>query len=84
MKGKRRNILHNGPANIEYRYRYSIERLMNQNGINHPIQSEVFLDESYCHLDHHAGKTWAPVNGLVNERSRKPMMVIFATFAVFK
>ena len=83
-KGERRNILHDSPANIEYRYRYSNERLKNQNGNKQPIQPEVFLDESYCHLDHHVGKTWALVRGVVNERGRKPMMVMFAAFVVFK
>ena len=83
-KGERRNIFYDIPASIECKYRYSNERLKNQNGIKQPIESDVFLDESYCHLDHHAGRTWAPVGGAVKERGRKPMMVMFAAFVVSK
>ena len=83
-QGIRRNINHDSDANVEYRHKYVSERLQNLNGKCRPIKPEVFLDESYCHLDHHAKKIWAPVKNLINEFGRKPMMVIFAAFVIFR
>ncbi|OWY98207.1 hypothetical protein PHMEG_00031079 [Phytophthora megakarya] len=34
------------------------KRLSNRGNRNHSLQSEVFLDESYCNVNHVAGKTW--------------------------
>ncbi|KAI8338823.1 hypothetical protein BD560DRAFT_440059 [Blakeslea trispora] len=45
---------------------------------------EVFLDKFYCHLDHHTLMTWSPVNEVVNERARQPMIVMFGAFILFK
>ena len=82
-KGNRRNLLHDSQGTIDYRNVYLEKRLNNlqRNGL--PIAAEVFLDESYCHLDHHARFTWVPAKGVVNERGRKPMLVIFGAFVVF-
>lgn len=63
---------------------YVKERLANINDKLNPIQAEVFLDESYCHVDHSTQKTWVRPRGVVNESGRKPMLVIFAAFIVFK
>jgi transposase len=84
QKGIRRNILHDAPTNIMYRQVYLNNRLANLNGVDNPIMPEVFLDESYCHVDHSAKCTWVKPRGYVNESGRKPMLVIFAAFVVFK
>lgn len=83
-RGNRRNILHDSEANIDYRNVYLEKRLANLNANGLPKLPEVFLDESYCHLDHHARFTWVPAKGVVNERGRKPMLVIFGAFVVFR
>jgi hypothetical protein len=69
---------------VDYRLLYANERLQNINGNGYPKQPEAFLDESYCHLDHHTYLTWAPSHGIVNESGRKPMLVIFSAFIVYK
>ncbi|KAF9119684.1 hypothetical protein BGX30_003689 [Mortierella sp. GBA39] len=49
-----------------------------------PAQPEVFLDDSYCHLDHTAPNKWVKSNdGVANEFGRKPILVIFEAFVVF-
>lgn len=83
-KGNRRNILHDTTANIDYRNVYLERRLGNLNANGLPIIPEVFLDESYCHIDHHTRFTWVPSKGIVNERGRRPMLVIFGAFVVFR
>lgn len=83
-KGIRRNILHDSPTNVLYREVYVNERLANINGRFNPDLPEVFLDESYCHVDHSTGRTWVRPRGVVNESGRKPMLVIFSAFIVFK
>ena len=82
-KGNRRNILHDTKANIDFRNAYLEKRLGNLNSNGLPVHPEVFLDESYCHLDHHARLTWVPVKGVVNERGRKPMLVILVPLLCF-
>lgn len=83
-KGNRRNIFHDAQGTIDYRNVYLEKRLRNLNSNELPIFPEVFLDESYCHLDHHARNTWVPTGGVVNERGRKPMLVIFGAFVVYR
>ena len=75
--GNKLNILHDSPANIEYRKKYLQGRLSNLNANGLPINTEVFLDESYVHLDHHSKKTWFEPGTAMRERGRKPMLVIF-------
>ncbi|KAG1439640.1 hypothetical protein G6F56_012227 [Rhizopus delemar] len=84
QKGIRRNILHNSYSNMLYGEFYVKERLANIDGKFNPNCPEVFLDESYCHVDHSAANTWVRPRGIVNESGRKPMLVIFAAFIVFK
>ncbi|KAG1455553.1 hypothetical protein G6F56_007038 [Rhizopus delemar] len=67
-----------------YREFYVKERLANIDGKFNPNCPEVFLDESYCHVDYSAANTWVRPRGIVNESGRKPMLVIFAAFIVFK
>lgn len=83
-KGNRHNILHDFASAIDYRNVYLEKKLANLNTNGHPIVAEVFLDESYCHLDHHARLMWVPAKGVVNERGRKPILVIFGAFVVFR
>lgn len=56
-KGNRLNILHDTSANVQYRKTYLNKRVSSLNTRGFPIRPEVFLDESYCHLDHHSKKT---------------------------
>lgn len=66
-----------------YRQVFVGNRLSNLDTLGHPIRAEVFLDESYCHVDHAAKKTWVRPRGKINETGRKPMLVTFAAFVVF-
>jgi transposase len=83
-KGIRRTILHDSSTNMLYRELYVNQRLANINDKFNPNQPELFLDESYCHIDHSTGRTWVRPRGVVNESGRKPILVIFAAFIVFK
>ena len=82
--GNKLNILHDSPANIEYRKKYLQGRLSNLNANGLPINTEVFLDESYVHLDHHSKKTWFEPGTAMREKGRKPMLVIFGAFVGFR
>jgi hypothetical protein len=75
---------HDSSINMLYREFYVYQRLANINGKLNPNQPEVFLDESYCHVDHFTGRIWVRPRGVINESGRKPMLVIFAGFIVFK
>ncbi|KAF9342323.1 hypothetical protein BGX26_007792, partial [Mortierella sp. AD094] len=69
-KGIRQNILHDSEQNIAYRLQYLKRRLDNLRVVNGqivPIVPEVFMDESYCHLDHAAAKRWVSKGGVVSE-----------------
>jgi transposase len=82
--GERRNILHETNANIAFRGRYLRYRLLNLNRNQLPTRPEVFLDESYCHVDHTQRRTWVPKNGIVYEGGRGKMLVIFGAIVVFR
>ncbi|KAF8913364.1 hypothetical protein BGZ58_005716, partial [Dissophora ornata] len=82
----RENMMHDAPANVDYRYNYLKERLGNLEMVDGkyvPKFPEVFLDESYCHLDHAAANRWVPKGGIVTEPGRGPLLVIFAAFVVY-
>jgi transposase len=82
-KGERLNILHETPAVIDYRYQYLNRRFENIDSNNLPRKTEVFLDESYCSIDHHAKMTWVEKKGRVFEKGRAPLIVIFGAIAFF-
>ncbi|KAF9359650.1 hypothetical protein BGX26_011804 [Mortierella sp. AD094] len=85
-KGIRQNVLHDAPQNVAYQLQYLRKRLANLRVVNGQFVSivpEVFLDESYCHLDHAAAKRWVTSGGVVSEPGRKPLLVIFAAFVVY-
>jgi hypothetical protein len=47
------------------------------------MQPEVFLNESYCHVDHHAEKSWGKkVSKKI--RGRQQMIVMFGAFVVYR
>ncbi|KAG0197188.1 hypothetical protein BGX33_000881, partial [Mortierella sp. NVP41] len=48
-----------------------------------PKHPEVFLDESYCHLDHTAPARWIIPGTPVAEPGRSSLLVIFAAFVVW-
>ncbi|KAI8385792.1 hypothetical protein BD560DRAFT_473075 [Blakeslea trispora] len=81
--GDRKNVQHDFDANTKYRYLYVNQRLLNINSNGCLERPEVFLDESYCHVNHHARKTWTEPGATILERGRGPMLVIFAAFIVF-
>ena len=83
--GNWQNILHDSLEVVAYRHTYIERRLDNLNSNGLSKRTEIFLDESYCHLDHHAKKTWfVPDEEAVKESGRKPMLVIFGAIAVRK
>jgi len=89
--GVRRNINHDSIKNVEYRRKYLERRLANltsqfaQDGKQRwiPKHPEVFLDESYCHLDHTAPARWIIPGIPVAEPGRSPLLIIFAAFVVW-
>lgn len=86
--GVRHHILHDSPANVTYRHQYVKDRLDNLvlegEQRYRPKHSEVFLDESYCHVHHVSRKRWVRKNGgRVADPGRKPLLVIFAAFVVY-
>ena len=83
-KGNQHNILHDTKANIDFKNVYLKRGLAHLNANELPVMPEVFIDESYYHLDHHAHLIWVPTKGVVNECGHKPMLVIFGTFVVFQ
>ncbi|KAI8136364.1 hypothetical protein BJV82DRAFT_641546, partial [Fennellomyces sp. T-0311] len=82
-QGQHQNILHDSDEIVVYREKYVQCRLDNLGRKGLPIKAEVFLDELYCRLDHHAKRTWYVSGGKVNETGWKPMLVIFGAFVVF-
>ena len=85
-KGIRQNIMHDAPANVSYRYEYLKGRLDNLEMVDGklvPKLPEVFLDESYCYLDHAASRRWVQKGGIVTGPGRGALLVIFAVFVVY-
>lgn len=58
IRGKLRNHLADKDANVAFREKYLEKKLSNRNGNCFPMRPEVFLDESFCNLNHVANKTW--------------------------
>jgi hypothetical protein len=56
----------------------------NLNQYNLPQLPEIFLDKSYCHVDHNQKLTWWPKGEIVYERGRGKMFVIFGAIAIFR
>jgi transposase len=84
-RGERRNILHEAPNNVAFRCCYIRHRMANLEGKNNvPRRPEVFLDESYCHLNHTHPKTWLPQKGVVLTQGHGPLLIIFGAIIVFR
>jgi len=81
-KGERRNILHNTAANVAYRAAYLRRRFSNLNDALCPQKTEVFLDESYCHMSHIRGETWVHPSEVVYSSGRGKLLIIFGAIAV--
>ncbi|KAI9245866.1 hypothetical protein BDA99DRAFT_527657 [Phascolomyces articulosus] len=64
--------------------KYLEKRIGNLNDYNMSIIPEVFLDESFVHLDHHSKQTWFETGMDMRESGRKPMFVIFGAFIAFR
>ena len=83
--GERRNILHESAENVAFRGRYLRWRFSNLQGNNSvPVIPEVFLDESYCHLNHTTNYTWVPSHGIVCIPGHGPLLVIFGAIIVMR
>lgn len=82
--GNHQNILHNSQAVLNYRALYLEWHIVNLNANDLPKYPEIFLDESYCHLDHHSRMTWVKKGGIVNKWGKKLMLVIFRAFIIFR
>ncbi|KAF9537219.1 hypothetical protein EC957_008611, partial [Mortierella hygrophila] len=89
--GTRVNKNHDSEANVKYRHKYLKRRLenlkaeltKNKDEIWIPKHPEVFLDESYCHLDHTAPSRWVIPGSTISEPGHSPLLVIFAAFVVW-
>ncbi|KAF9581117.1 hypothetical protein BGW38_001985 [Lunasporangiospora selenospora] len=85
-KGVRRHLYHDSPQNVAYRFEYlkrRFENLVKEEGKWRPTVPEVFLDESYCHLDHATMNRWVMPGTAISEPGRLPILVIFAAFVVY-
>ncbi|KAE8891955.1 hypothetical protein PR003_g4048 [Phytophthora rubi] len=58
LRGQNRHYLAESVGNVAFRATYLSKRLSNRDARGHPVLPEVFLDESYCNVNHVAGKTW--------------------------
>ncbi|ETK70667.1 hypothetical protein L915_22006, partial [Phytophthora nicotianae] len=58
LRGQSRHYLAESTGNVAFRATYLQKRLGNRDALQHPIQPQVFLDESYCNVNHVTGKTW--------------------------
>jgi transposase len=66
-KGTRQHAGHDTPGNVRYRQWYlqqRLENLMEIDGEIVPRHAEVFLDESYCHLNHTSTQRWVGSDGV--------------------
>lgn len=64
-------------------HKYAARRPASLSAKTRPKVPEPFLDVSYCHVDHGRQWTWLPYGASVNDKGRKPIMVIFGAFVVF-
>ncbi|CAG8608291.1 6494_t:CDS:1, partial [Scutellospora calospora] len=84
-KGEWQNILHKFPQNIAYRTYYLHKRFENFHNKNDiPDLLKVFLDESYCNMQYNRSLTWLPKDGVVCEKEKGLMLVIFGVIIVFQ
>jgi hypothetical protein len=88
--GTRINKNHDSEANVEYRHMYIERRMDNLLNIlkgdkkfTVPRHPEVFLDESYCHLDHANSHRWVIPGKTMMEPGHSQLLVIFAAFVVY-
>ncbi|ETP03592.1 hypothetical protein F441_19461 [Phytophthora nicotianae CJ01A1] len=58
LRGQSRHYLAESTGNVAFRATYLQKRLGNRDALQHPIQPQFFLDESYCNVNHVTGKTW--------------------------
>ncbi|KAF9125632.1 hypothetical protein BG015_004852 [Linnemannia schmuckeri] len=87
--GSRTNKNHDSEANVKYRRKYLERRLANIKAVLNKNKEEiwiprhpVFLDESYCHLDHTAPNRWVIPGSTITEPGHSPLLVNFSAFVV--
>ncbi|KAH9078621.1 hypothetical protein Ae201684P_019700 [Aphanomyces euteiches] len=78
VKGRGRFYLAESDANVAFRAKYLRKKLDNRyESSTNPIYPKVFLDESYCNLNHSPPKTWVDNTKLRKTKSSKgPRMCI--------
>jgi len=57
-RGRKRHFMAEREANVLFSRQYLDRKLSNRNSKRNPQQPEVFLDESFCNVNHQTGKTW--------------------------
>ena len=57
-RGKLRHYHAENIENVAFRNKYLRSKSMNSNELGKPKKPEIFLDESYCNLNHVAKQTW--------------------------
>ncbi|OWZ19415.1 hypothetical protein PHMEG_0006336 [Phytophthora megakarya] len=62
VRGRRRDPRADSAANIAFRYEYLKKKVSNLTARMYPRVTEIFLDESYCNVNHVAGATWVLKN----------------------
>ncbi|RHY52583.1 hypothetical protein DYB34_004471 [Aphanomyces astaci] len=58
QKGQTRFYLAESTHNVAFRTTYLRKKLANRSDAGAPLLPEVYLDESFCNLNHSPGKTW--------------------------
>ncbi|KAE8879487.1 hypothetical protein PF005_g10713 [Phytophthora fragariae] len=71
VRGKKRHYLAESSASVAFRASYIKKLAKRPNKKGFPRNPEVFLDESYCNVNHVAGKTWLTADRTRYEKSGK-------------
>ncbi|KAF0728925.1 hypothetical protein Ae201684P_003499 [Aphanomyces euteiches] len=71
QKGRTRFYLAETDANVAFRAKYLRKKITNRCENGCPIQPEVYLDESYCNLNHSPRKIWINETKLRKTKSGK-------------
>ncbi|KAH9095928.1 hypothetical protein Ae201684P_010137 [Aphanomyces euteiches] len=71
QKGRTRIYLAETHANVTLRAKYLRKKITNRCENGCPIQPEVYLDGSYCNLNHSPRKTWVDRNEIAKNEERQ-------------
>ena len=86
-KGKKRHYSAESANNIAYRDSYLRDKMSNLNRKDHPKLPEIYLDESYCNLNHVAQNVWIDTEhdgGVTYQKGGKgPRLCIIGAGVIF-